>query len=391
MLVLKGKKINYSIFSAEVNPSEESDGISVISESEFKASTNNSDNEEKKEAVDDVESEGEFKPLTPPMTPEIFTKAKAVKEPKRETERRETGVETTSGNKTWIVGVLVCVVASILYSHIRSEIQSINMKLAQLEQENQLLKTSLDKLEAALIEPVSVYSEPLSDALPILKNRPNHNKKNTPNLQKPKTKTVWLGNEKEDKVEILDKKQNNFLPDYCYFTDENDLFYEYNVEICNAKLRKLAAKNSQTDKKIEKDIKVIDPWKIEDGESYDTYIAETLKSLNDEIQEIKAARSPVDSSETNPTINDDVKETSTKPKNDQQEPPKSKGEKRPEKKRLSRQKAVKSGEWVEKRTHGREEARKDKEKQEDSVNWYLKRKNEREINRLQVETENQEL
>lgn len=368
------KKI-FSIFSAEVSD----DGISVISESEvFKttASNNDSDNEEKTVKAEDTESDLEsYRPLTPPMTPDI--QAGALKGRDGEIGRGEIVQEPENGNKTLFIGVALCVVASILYSHIsglNSSIHAINLKLSQLEYENQLLKTSLDKIVASCLGPeASEVFDPLildNPAANILEaeSRPS---------PKPKTKTVWLGSEKEDKVEILDKKHNSLLPAYCYFTDENDLFYEYNVEICEAKRRKLEAKNARRDKKIEKELKVDDSSKMESDKSYDDYITEALKSFNDEIQEIKKQRP--ESSETK-----DGNEISQKTKGEQQEKPNKRREKR-----LHKQKAVKSGEWVEKRMNGREEARNNHDKQ-DTVNWYLKRNNDREINRLESDPKPQE-
>lgn len=182
-------------------------------------------------------------------------------------------------------------------------------------------------------------------------------------------------------------------------------------------------KKNSRDKKDNKDKFVYDPnldniWKAENQHSYDEYIAETLKSLNDEIQKIKnnrvggsdstgidnlmrsadnATAKDIEAGQKEPSKSKKSEKRRNKKKNkdkvtadefDKEESTKSK--KRRNRKKLQRQKEVTSGEWVEVRMNGREEARKSHEMQQEDINWYLKRKNEREIDRLAT-AENHEL
>lgn len=367
-----------SIYSHELNPSEESDGISVISESEmFKAvaSSNESESEELDKATEAKEEDEEYEPITPPMTPTIEA-AGSLKE-FEEKESRGQFHEQPSSFMPLFASIAFVITITCLYLNIRclkSEIQAMSSRLQFLEQENQQLKIALGGLTLKIKAPGDVViGQPqfAKEVDPVEKRNP------------PKTKTVWFGNEVEDKVEILDKKSSATLPDYCYFTDENDLFYEYNVEHCEAKRRKLEAKYMRERKRSNEKPETFDAnpdnaWKVESSRSYDDYITDTLKSLNDEIQDIKRKRGESRSKASSPQV---------PPATQEEKPAKLKKiEERRKTKKLQRQKEVKSAEWVEKRTNGREEARRTLEKQQD-VNWYLKRQNEREIERVGTSAE----
>lgn len=414
-----------SIFSQEINLSaEESDGISVISESEmYKPTVSNSESDNEMERTITAEVD-DFQPLTPPQTPTVTDCIDKVEETLKKTQD-ETDYKSSMKFYACIIFAGILLLNDVLYFRVlvrhRNASNALTARFEALEQENLQLKTLLSELEARFrnddVRGVGRDTSPSKDYL--MRAQQSDNKER---LAAPITKKVWLGNEIEDRVEILDKKRNS-LPDYCYFTDESDLFYDYNVEICENKKRKLEARNSR-DKKDNKDKFVYDPnldsiWKAENQQSYDDYIAETLKSLNDEIQKIKNNRVESDSTEIdNLRRNADNATTAKDIEADQEKPIKSKkskkrkdkkknqdkdkatadelekeestkSKKRGNRKKLQRQKAMTSGEWAEMRMNGREEARKSHEMQQEDINWYLKRKNEREIDRL--ETAGQEL
>lgn len=308
----------------------------------------------------------EYRPPTPPLTP-YQAKLSAFEDEK------ESAVADPSRcccKRFLLIGAGFLVI-SVLYSNVsglRSEVQTQEQRLLRLEQANQLLKGELEKLQESF--------KPAQEATRVDEQaaEPSNGESFYPAepLSDPVTKTVWMGNEEEEMVQILDKRHNS-LPDYCYFTDEDDLFFDYNREICEQKKRKLELKNKKGEKKKKQrigdvpriEIHVDDVWKVE-TQSYDEYVSETLKSLNDEIQEIKSKRGYA------PT-HDDVKgkENSAPP------PEKSATEKRRSFREKKRSKS--NAEWDEKRMIGREEARRLHEKQQqDNLNWYLKRKNERE-------------
>lgn len=240
-------------------------------------------------------------------------------------------------------------------------------------------------------------------------------------FSQPITKDVWMGGEKEDVVKILDKKYNS-LPDYCYFTDESDLFYEYNKENCERKKRKLEQRvkkfhQKSADQKAES---VDDIYRsLPNDNSYDDYMSQTteqlLQSLNDEIQEIKSSRisySITDNDDDLPfSPNDELiiekeitKLADDKKKKfddkklqkrsfnayDRQENNNTQDESKKKKKKKSKksqQQARNEGsatEWHDRRTAAREEARKQKNIDNNGEeNWFIKRKNDREIHRLE--------
>ena len=367
----------------------------------------------------------EYQPVTPPTTPFLSplcvdsnSVEEFIKEPKENEPAKTVPVTVSEATEDtqWfriVLQLLFCergaffaavgimgLLLIIAHDHGKSldnfsqDIQLLKMQFEDLEQENQMLKATLQELETRFQNNPELTAN--NEMNPTIKDETTfstHFDDYPDTRVKPKTKKVWLGNEVEDRVEILDKKHNS-LPDYCYFTDENDLFYEYNVEICESKRRKLESKNAR-DKKDNKDKKINDLnldniWKVESQQNYDDYITETLKSLNDEIQEIKNKRTDYNE-DTTPVIvvkeEEEANATSVEVEAEKLEKPK-RSEERRKKKKLQRQEQT-SGEWLEKRMSGREEARKKHEKQQQEINWYLKRKNEREMNRL--ESLNQEL
>lgn len=372
------------IFRQEINASEESDGISVISEGEMYKTTlsgNESENELDKATEAQTEDES-YRPITPPLTP-LTIRADAMKEFEQETFSEAHPTTNIFSSKPLMAGIAFVLLFSVLYSNFRSlksELQSIYSRVETLEQENQILKTTLDELVKSIrsTEHFAIADEIIYPATVSADDTEERRKP-------PKTKSVWLGNEVEDKVKILDKKQQGSLPDYCYFTDENDLFYEYNTEICESKRRKLEAKNLHEKKdfkgKRKDDLKLDAAWKVEEKKSYDDFISDTLESLSDEIHEIKRKRGnqkPDNIADVN-----DLDEVSQTFVEKEEKPEKSKPSERRKKKKLQRQKGVGSAEWVDKRTSGREEARKKQEKQQPEINWFLKRKNERAAHRLE--------
>lgn len=302
--------------------------------------------------------------------------------------------KATVGIAIAVFGVLFAIAASHkkAISQVNLKVEILNSKIRILEQENQLLKSALVELETRFqgdsklsIEGITPVNVEKNMFLPRLVDDDKEIRK------KPKTKKVWVGNEIEDRVEILDKKHNS-LPDYCYFTDENDLFYDYNVEVCENKRRKLEGKSyrDEEDNKVKPEtIHNLDGiFKNEPiDQPYDDYVTETLKALEEEIIYIKNKRAdhliPEDKkrnqAEDTKTATENEQE---KPENEEKSEVEKPKERSSKKKKLQRQKQVGSSEWVEKRSSGREEARKLHDKQQKEINWYLKRKNEREMHRL---------
>lgn len=151
----------------------------------------------------------------------------------------------------------------------------------------------------------------------------------------PETQDVWMGAGDDSVTKVINKKRNS-LPDYCYQTlDEDDLFFEYNQKSCHQK-------SQQLDNKI----------KNGRDETYEDFIDRTtdgiVQSFADEIQNIKNKR----------TVGG---------KNS---------------KKWQRKEIFENNEWITNRIKGRETMRQNS-RNNDPKNWYLKRKDEREIQRLQ--------
>lgn len=389
------------IFRHEIN-SEESDGISVISESEIisKANSADSDNEMEKTMQPETDDSDNYAPLTPPLTP--HPQITAIKEFQESFKQEPHPTDRTSqSNCIFWIGIAVCLLAAISYSQISSlkqEILSINMKITQLQHENQMLKIQLDEIQVAAGPPKS-YTVDHQESPAVANPQKFEEDVHDYDVNKLKTKTVWLGNEQEGEVKIIDKKKNAMLPDYCYFTEQDDLFYDYNNEICENKRRKLEAKNAKENTKESKNQKLPEPEEViktddflavDENIPYDSdYVSEVMKSLYDEIQEIKRSTPEGElKGIQQPNADQDVAKPEEVPKQRQEKPRQEERQEKPrksmnseerrQKKRFSRPQAVNSGEWVEKRMSGREEARKDQEKRHQEINWYLKRKNDRE-------------
>lgn len=326
--------------------------------------SNESESELDKEAIEAHEEDETYQPITPPLTPMSISGADTIKEYHQDTLNEAQPSTSIFSSQPLAAGIAFILIMTVLYSNFRSlksELQLTNERVDALEQENQILKTALDEF-------TKILQDPLADEIILASSFADDERRNPP-----KTKTVWLGNEVEDKVQILDKKDSS-LPDYCYFTDEDDLFYDYNVEICEFKRRKLEAKIKKESKgKRDDDMNVDNAWKVGGKKSYDDYIRDTLQSFDDEIHEIKRKRAEEDV-EANLVVETDEKLEKVKSS-------KRRDKKEKKAKKLQRQKEVGSAEWVEKRTNGREEARKKQDKQQPEINWYLKRKNERAASR----------
>lgn len=212
-----------------------------------------------------------------------------------------------------------------------------------------------------------------------------------------------MGGVQEDVVKILDKKYNS-LPDYCYFTDESDLFYEYNKENCERKKRKLENRVKKFHEKSAKlAVETVDEiYMPPQDSSLDDYMTQTteelLKSLNDEIQDIKNSRISYSITDNDDDIpfnpNDEIivaasttekmiKESKKKKRNFQENNVKDLSDKK-KKRKIQRQQGRKEStddEWNDRRSAGRQEAR----RKNDDENWFLKRQNDREIHRLKIE------
>lgn len=234
-----------------------------------------------------------------------------------------------------MIGIVIIFAAWILSSVInslRAEIKENEKRISRIEQENQLLREALDQLQKSF-QPKSsefVVSDGCTENSPIKRSN-----------KEPKVKTVWMGSEEQKKT--LDTKYSG-LPDYCYFTDKDDLFYEYNMEMCERKKLKLEAsdtKKAKNNSKKKKSIPTIDPLRLESETSFDQYISDSLESLNDEIQEIKLKRA---------SAGEAGKIKNKAQENAHIELPK-------EKRRGKHKKEQLSGEWVDKRKNGRRVAR----------------------------------
>lgn len=361
----------------------------------FKPTFSNTESENEMEKTISVD----YQPVTPPTTPLSIDAATVTDcfDVSTTDEVLESGKERATSRlffsgRSVAISLLIGVLALLLstafihknaLANVSLEIEVLNARIRILEHENQLLKSSLEEVEIRFPGDLKLKIDTNMNSAPkdsLSKHQIVGHDETRPT---PKTKKVWFGNEVEDRVEVLDKKLSS-LPDYCYLTDENDLFYEYNVEICENKRQKLEARNKKLGDKKRNENKQINKldldniWKVENQKSYDEYITETLKSLNDEILEIKKKRSDfvenVDKfdHEKDKSTDVEVEQSSTKLK---------KSEERRNEGKLQRQKKATSGEWVEKLMNGREEARKKHDSDRQEINWYLKRKNERETHR----------
>lgn len=365
---LKTKKRNFSIFSQET--SEESDGISVISEGEICKTFSltpspDSENENEKtadekdetvEKIDDDDNDSwkanEYQPLTPPSTPN-----QELKVTEMENESSIIIEDRIHLPSLLLFATAFFFIVSVLYS-LRCEIKANENRISNIELENNLLREAFDKLGKSFHQ----TSEPMQSDEAI---KPEC----CDDEDEPSTKGIWLGSENK----IIGDERNE-LPDFCYFTDKDDLFYDYNLELCERKKHKLEHKNKKNTKEPKMKHRSIDlsmhQLSEDNGKekSYDDYVAEVLKSLNDEILEIKSKR--VNPSEVAADKKLKEEETADKPASEKRREFR-------ESKRSRKQKSQSPDEWIDKRTSGREEARKNREKeQQDSVNWHLKRKRE---------------
>ncbi|CAG9808846.1 unnamed protein product [Chironomus riparius] len=440
---------------------EDSDGISIISESEMNKEHTASDTEiERGQIAEEIDQEANFEAqdeaknnqdnedpnlLTPPSTPYEITEEEQ-ELPFNALEKYEVKEETpdTATCHKNSHGVLLLIGMSLIIAVLYTNVTSLKNELAKtvsvyeqrilrLEEENQVLRTRLDELMTKL-EQSSPYTT-IVDALPVSRIIQDYQTEQETTRRPPVTKDVWLGGEREEVVKVLDKKYNS-LPDYCYFTDEDDLFYEYNLENCEKKKQKMEERlkklHDKQDKSIDDIVKRMssDIYKSNDI-MYNDFISKTtdeiLKSFDDEIQEIKSSRltttadvddnlstktkenkqkpfdgsnldkkrkpqQPKNEESVNPTKKRKAqhpnnyegsgkqdKKTKKRVKNQENNVDADKAKNQQKRQKLTRQKAVNEDDWIERRSSGREDARM---KQESDENWYLKRKNDREIHRL---------
>ena len=436
---------------------EDSDGISVISESEMNKEHTASDTEiEKGQIAEEIDQEANFETqdvaknnqedeiedpslLTPPNTPYEITEEEQELQINA-LEKYEAKEESSKCHKN-SHGVLLLIGLSLIIAILYTNVTSLKNELAKtvsvyehrilrLEEENQVLRTRLDELMTKLEQYTTI-----NDPLPIVRKIQDNPIEQETTRRPPVTKNVWLGGEKEEVVKVLDKKYTS-LPDYCYFTDEDDLFYEYNLENCEKKKQKMEERLKKLHEKQDKSIDDVvkrtssDIYKSNDIK-YDDFLSKTtdeiLKSFDDEIQEIKSSRftTPADTDDNliiktkenrrksvdgsnvdkkrkkeQPKIDESVnpikkrkaqqpnnyegsgkqdKKTKKRVKNQENNFDADKAQNQQKRPKLTRQKAVNEDDWIERRSTGREDARLKKESDE---NWYLKRKNDREIHRL---------
>lgn len=437
------------ICSKSTEEMEDSDGISVISESEmYKNNLNNSDGEaEKPNSLDDTDedkseevseespvttitkdecdegedSQADDEELNSDVTALRKVEEKTLKEYDSQVSNLQQPQQQPQSSKN-SHGVMLLIgmslIIAVLYTNVtslRNELAKTSsiyeQRIARLEQENDLLRSQLDELLWKLknVEGLQEQQQvPLENKRETFDTSDNIIQKDraTPDddylvkRQEPVTKKVWLGGEIEEQVKILDKKYNS-IPDYCYHTDENDLFYEYNKENCERKKQKMEErlKKLQHDN-MKKNVDSV--WSSKSNEDYDKFIErkadEILQSLNEEIREIKKNRLPStadgerqkeeryhESLDNNQPKRKQSAGTDSKYSSysDKEEDGKRAGKNGKKKKRQPKNRGGNdsTNEWNEKRSSGREQARNKHEMSSDE-NWYLKRQNDREIHRL---------
>lgn len=262
--------------------------------------------EEVEEAKEEEEEVKKVEFLTPPATPsdEIEKKCEEVTSKELAEINNENPVNTAKDQHSHGAVLLISMglIIALLYTNISSLKKEFartssmyEQRIANLEIENQQLKAQLDGLIMQLRSNEEIMmplnTEKVDDILLEEKFIERQEEAN----RKPITKDVWLGGEKEDVVKILDKKYNS-LPDYCYFTDESDLFYEYNKETCERKKKKLDERVKKFHEKNDQQTVSVDDsiYSTKGDKDYDDFMRQTreklLASLNNEIQEIKNSR-----------------------------------------------------------------------------------------------------
>lgn len=229
-----------------------------------------------------------------------------------------------------IVAIGFAIVISYVNS-LKTDIDFMMNRISVLEDENRVLREKL----------LELTNQSKNNFQAQQKQMNNEEVKFT----RPKTKNVYNG-ESEEVVKVIDKE--NMLPDFCYFTEESDLFSEYNKDLCDrieSQLNSNNVRNQKSKKGTKRKKKTIDDS-----------IIEKLNSMNEEIENIKNKRK--------------------KGKNSSQGKNNNSSEKR-------RNKKVKeNNNWMDERAKYREQVRKDHDTDADEeMNWFLKRKDEREINR----------
>ncbi len=337
---------------------EDSDGISVISESEMFKNNQTDDevtsneNTLVEEATED-EKEKKLELLTPPATPKPCTGR-----PEPCTRKSEDQwVDDFTRQKLQIYATLLSVCFVVFtYMYLARPFRIIELeniprcswetRILQLEKENLELKTQIEHLQMRLKAKNEIKFE------------------EEEKFRQPITKDVWLGEGNDDVVKILDNKFHS-ITDYCYADDESDLFFEYNKENCERKKQKLDERVEKFYRKSENHAESVDDiYKPTRDVDYDNFMTQTteelMASLHDEIQEIKRNRMSA--------VNFEENQGKSK-------------KKRKRKNKKKKQCGKGEDEWIDLRSAGREEARNKVDKEE---NWYLKRKNDREIHRLEA-------
>uniref|UniRef100_A0A182MVK7 Uncharacterized protein n=1 Tax=Anopheles culicifacies TaxID=139723 RepID=A0A182MVK7_9DIPT len=278
---------------------DESDGISVISESDSGSSDKMLMEEE---SFNDQESTLHFTrninlrlpdyvPLTPPYTPDEPKPTKQeTNESKSELQIKrsdagEQSVETVNSvvehshpapvsNANWLIFSLIAtgMVAVILGNSMRlqSRVEEVNFehekRISELELENNILKNEMNKLrhlytrseldeqvQRAEFKWMDVLNqdppdEPIEQMETVAENQDQPPIRIVPPQDGGvKRKVVWSGDEEEPML-IVDK--DYVLPAFCYKQDQavhDDLFSEYSAKYCDIKKRKIEAKQKKTE------------------------------------------------------------------------------------------------------------------------------------------------
>lgn len=219
-----------------------------------------------------------------------------------------------------IFGVGFAVTVSFINS-LKTDIELLRDKVHVLEADNRMMKIRSE----FQVEQRQQLPPTTPDML--AKKRPERP------APRPKTKTVFNG-ESEESIQILDKE--NQIPDFCFFTDENDLFADYNKELCD-RLRSGSKKQAGKQPKQKKDKK--HRSKIDD----DYMLQQTIDSIKRDIE-----------------YNQERKNKSEKAG----------------KKKKSKTKQQDDN-WMEQRAKSREQFRQSERYRDEDENWYLKRRTDK--------------
>ena len=320
-----------------------------------------------KNLLNDVleEDQSKYEPITPPQTPHenksTSTEKKSKTIEKQQLEVNNQAIQTTSFQSftlkkrtnidsyrilmiLTLTGIIVATIGIVV--NVKVDVHNSNTiyehRIANLLLENQLLRVKLEISELKSIpkQQISIiidetYQEPSQKSLhespqihdeTLFSPLVEEVEEEKPTII---TKKVYSG--EEDKIiEILDSRY--LLPAYCYFTQEDDLFHDYNVQKCEIKKKKLAKKlrnlhkdkstgllnqfglqDDTTDgsKMTKQQIPKYDIfdllYQMDDDDSYEDELTlptdVLIEPIVEQIQEIKQKRKPIDDNNKENVLN----------------------------------------------------------------------------------------